>query len=152
MCVICDGNILEGEILAISDCNRVTTIPVINGLKRLYVTRCPNLRKNMNVELRILYIWNCPLDISNMKKLEGLCVGYWFRNSIPVIEGLRVLYCSNCPNLVKIRSRYLETINCYKCEKLRFIPNSAISEYSSCPVIGMSVVGSIFFRIVHFRF
>ena len=156
MCIVCEakseGKILEGQILDISDCKTVTEIPVIKGLKRLYVINCPNLVKNMNVDLFILQVWRCPLDISNIRTLTGLSVGYCEYTSLPAIEGLTHLHGVKCPNLTRIRSIEVRDINIIGCGRLRHVPISHDAKYDGCPLVGLSVIGSIFFRVRNFRF
>jgi len=98
MCLICDygadydniniyGNLYgRFTIIRIKNCNKITTIPIIEGIVLLLIENCPNVKEIPTIEgLQQLYIKHC----------ENI-------HSIPIIKGLKVLQVENCPNVSTI--------------------------------------------------
>src|SRR5436190_1526318 len=92
MCFLCQ-NIKQSTTQEIycSNCTLITSIPHIEGLKKLDCCECSSITSIPHIQgLQKLCCSECP-SIGN------------FTTDIPHIEGLRKLDCSNCPSITYIQ-------------------------------------------------
>ena len=125
MCILCDRNNKEIKNIEelVINCNKITKIPYIKGLKKLTCSECLNLEIIVAdiKSLEILYCSGCPKlkFIPKFKKLKELECSYTNITKIPYINTLRELDCGDCPNIKEVpRMKSLKKLLCSRCDSL----------------------------------
>ena len=113
MCIICNSNIPDSNIVTINDCNKLTydifiKYQYINKINNLAIINCNNLSM-----IPIINKLNS-LTIDNCSKITFILINTKLRHlsinncnqlyNIPIIDSLYSLYINNCPKLYIIPS------------------------------------------------
>ena len=125
MCIICRGDVIEGDYLDISYCDKIREIPSLYGVKILRCNSCASLKKINNIPgliyldcsyctalteifpittLETLKVFYCPMlkYIPRCLKLQKLCSSHCTIKSIPCLKQLQRLEIILCENINEI--------------------------------------------------